>query len=87
MEQRREEQTLYRHTSREGEESIETRLDRDAAGRLHLFCRLSGPDGGDETVLPDLGRPEKECLAFARAVAESHTHPRILAELWEEYEG
>ena len=79
-------ETLYSFTSRNGAEIIETRLNRDEKGRLYLLCRREDDGGEDAVCLPDLERREEACLAFARAVAESHTHPRVIPELWEEFE-
>ena len=78
---------LYHFVSRAGEEEIRTRLTRNGAGQIHLFCTVSRGGTRDSICMPDLGRSEESCLAFARAVAESHTHPRILPELWEEEDG
>ena len=77
---------LYRFSSQSGGEIIETTLTRDGEGRLDLFCRFVNGEETETVLLPDLGRREERCLAFARTVAESHTRPRMLRELWEEYE-
>ena len=77
---------VYSYTSRKREEEIETRLVRDPAGRLDLYCRLTFRGEAESVLLTDLGRREEACVAFAETVAESHTHPRMLAELWEEFE-
>lgn len=77
---------VYSYTSRDREEEIETCLVRDDSGRLDLFCRLTSRKEKQSVLLTDLGRREESCVAFARTVAESHTHPRMLAELWEEFE-
>ena len=81
-----EDEVLYRFVSKEKGEEIETALCRDRGGKLHLSCRRSCGKESDTVRIPDLGRREDRCLAFARAVAESHTDPRILPELWEEFE-
>ena len=76
---------LYKYTSRAGKEEIDTRLIRDPAGKLDLVCERKCGGQCESVCLPDLGRRVDDCIAFARAVAESHTHPRIVAELWEEF--
>ena len=76
---------LYKFTSFGPSYRIETTLLREKKDRLSLRCRREGPEGSEAYCLMDLGRREADCLRFARAVAESHTHPRVLAELWEEF--
>ncbi len=78
-----ERERLYHFISEGESDLIETELFRDEAGRLNLLCRRRAPEGEESVLLTDPGRPEA-CLAFARAVAESHTHPRAIPELWEE---
>ena len=76
---------LYKYTSRAGEEQIETSLTKDEAGRLDLVCERKRGGESESVRLTDLGRREEDCLLFARTVADSHTYPRILPELWEEF--
>ena len=77
-------EVLYRFVSPGDDGLLETTLVRKA-GVLQLTCRLEGPDGTESVSIEDPGRDEATVLSFARAVAESRTHPRILSELWEEY--
>ena len=75
---------LFRHDSAGAGDRIETTVLRDETGRYSLICRRFAPEGEDAVRLTDPGRPEA-LLAFAKAVSESHTHPRMIPELWEEF--
>ena len=82
---REHQEVLYRFVSRGEDGLLETALLRGAGGRLKLTCRLEGPEGEESVAIEDPGRDVESALSFARAVAESRTHPRIIPELWEEF--